>query len=168
MLQRTNEMLLLRQIRPLWSKPRNRILRNALFVDINMRHVCLLIQIVANGVLYVCTNIAGIFTHYPCEVAQRQAFIETRQCIEARISIQRENQQQVQHECIHAIDDLLLLFFIWKTCKLKCKKVNSQNSGVLRMQTLVHRILGKFLLLFRTRRCLHFYERIYVLYTFFI
>jgi len=51
-------------------------------------------QLVANGFLYLCTNIAGIFTHYPCEVAQRQAFIETRQCIEARISIQRENQQQ--------------------------------------------------------------------------
>lgn len=53
------------------------------------------VQIGANGVLYICTNVAGIFTHYPCEVAQRQAFIETRQCIEARISIQRENQQQV-------------------------------------------------------------------------
>ncbi|EFX90212.1 adenylyl cyclase, partial [Daphnia pulex] len=51
-------------------------------------------QILANGVLFLCTNIAGIFTHYPCEVAQRQAFIETRQCIEARINIQRENQQQ--------------------------------------------------------------------------
>jgi hypothetical protein len=49
----------------------------------------------ANGILFLCTNIAGIFTHYPCEVAQRQAFIETRQCIEARINIQRENQQQV-------------------------------------------------------------------------
>jgi hypothetical protein len=53
------------------------------------------LQIVANGILFLCTNIAGIFTHYPCEVAQRQAFIETRQCIEARINIQRENQQQV-------------------------------------------------------------------------
>nr|CAH0106081.1 unnamed protein product [Daphnia galeata] len=51
-------------------------------------------QIMANGILFLCTNIAGIFTHYPCEVAQRQAFIETRQCIEARINIQRENQQQ--------------------------------------------------------------------------
>lgn len=46
--------------------------------------------------LYACTNVAGIFTHYPSEVAQRQAFIETRQCIEARINIQRENQQQVR------------------------------------------------------------------------
>ncbi|XP_057377418.1 adenylate cyclase type 5-like [Daphnia carinata] len=51
-------------------------------------------QIAANGILFLCTNVAGIFTHYPCEVAQRQAFIETRQCIEARINIQRENQQQ--------------------------------------------------------------------------
>ena len=43
----------------------------------------------------MATNIAGILTHYPCEVAQRQAFMETRQCIEARLTTQRENQQQV-------------------------------------------------------------------------
>ncbi|XP_045470841.1 adenylate cyclase type 5 isoform X2 [Harmonia axyridis] len=41
-----------------------------------------------------CGNVAGICTHYPREVAQRKAFLETRQCIEARLKIQRENQQQ--------------------------------------------------------------------------
>ena len=45
----------------------------------------------------MATNIAGILTHYPCEVAQRQAFMETRQCIEARLTTQRENQQQVYY-----------------------------------------------------------------------
>lgn len=43
----------------------------------------------------LCTNLAGVFTHWPREKAQRKAFIETRQCIEARLRTQRENQQQV-------------------------------------------------------------------------
>lgn len=43
----------------------------------------------------ICTNAAGIFTHWPREKAQRKAFLETRQCIEARLKTQRENQQQV-------------------------------------------------------------------------
>ena len=45
--------------------------------------------------LFLCTNLAGVLTHYPSEVAKRQAFMETRQCIEARLITQRENQQQV-------------------------------------------------------------------------
>ena len=80
-----------------------------------------------NTMLFLCTNIAGVLTHYPSEVAKRQvviiiiiikhviiiiiittievhqshhhhpgqAFMETRQCIEARLTTQRENQQQV-------------------------------------------------------------------------
>ena len=38
--------------------------------------------------LFLCTNIAGVLTHYPSEVAKRQAFMETRQCIEARLTTQ--------------------------------------------------------------------------------
>ncbi|XP_065559206.1 adenylate cyclase type 5-like isoform X2 [Artemia franciscana] len=59
------------------------------------REDCIL-QIVANAVIFVCTNFAGMFTHYPSEIAQRKAFLETRQCIESRIHIQRENHQQEQ------------------------------------------------------------------------
>ncbi|XP_077978185.1 adenylate cyclase type 5-like [Glandiceps talaboti] len=51
-------------------------------------------QILANIFIFTCANIAGVFTHYPTEVAQRQAFLETRKCIEARLNSQRENQQQ--------------------------------------------------------------------------
>lgn len=56
--------------------------------------VWIFFQIHANFVLFLATNIAGILTHYPSEIAQRQAFIETRQCIEARLTTQRENTQQ--------------------------------------------------------------------------
>ena len=55
-----------------------------------------LFQILANLFIFVCGNLAGVFTHYPTEAAQRQAFLETRRCIEARLTTQRENQEQVQ------------------------------------------------------------------------
>ncbi|XP_061683903.1 adenylate cyclase type 6-like [Syngnathoides biaculeatus] len=48
----------------------------------------------ANIVIFLCTNMIGICTHYPAEVSQRQAFQETRGYIQARIHLQRENQQQ--------------------------------------------------------------------------
>ncbi|XP_055378499.1 uncharacterized protein LOC129610136 isoform X2 [Condylostylus longicornis] len=51
-------------------------------------------QIASSIFALFCTNFAGIFTHWPREKAQRKAFIETRQCIEARLKTQRENQQQ--------------------------------------------------------------------------
>lgn len=52
-------------------------------------------QISANVLIFLCTNMIGICTHYPAEVSQRQAFQETRGYIQARLYLQRENQQQV-------------------------------------------------------------------------
>ncbi|XP_038116200.1 adenylate cyclase type 6 isoform X1 [Culex quinquefasciatus] len=43
-----------------------------------------------------CTNATGILLHWPKERSQRNAFMETRQCVEARLRIQRENQKQEQ------------------------------------------------------------------------
>ncbi|XP_044141015.1 LOW QUALITY PROTEIN: adenylate cyclase type 6 [Bufo gargarizans] len=51
-------------------------------------------QLSANVLIFLCTNIIGICTHYPAEVSQRQAFQETRGYIQARLHLQRENQQQ--------------------------------------------------------------------------
>ncbi|KAK9407247.1 adenylate cyclase type 6 [Crotalus adamanteus] len=51
-------------------------------------------QLVANALIFLCTNIIGICTHYPAEVSQRQAFRETRGYIQARLHLQRENRQQ--------------------------------------------------------------------------
>lgn len=53
------------------------------------------LQVSANVLIFLCTNIIGICTHYPAEVSQRQAFQETRGYIQARLHLQRENQQQV-------------------------------------------------------------------------
>ncbi|XP_026127310.1 adenylate cyclase type 5-like isoform X1 [Carassius auratus] len=51
-------------------------------------------QLVSNVLIFFCTNIVGVCTHYPAEGSQRQAFQETRECIQARLHSQRENQQQ--------------------------------------------------------------------------
>ncbi|KAM6986299.1 adenylate cyclase type 5 [Aplochiton taeniatus] len=51
-------------------------------------------QVVSNVLIFSCTNIVGVCTHYPAEGSQRQAFQETRECIQARLHSQRENQQQ--------------------------------------------------------------------------
>lgn len=42
----------------------------------------------------IACNAAGMLTHQPRELAQRRAFLETRDCVEARLLTQRENQQQ--------------------------------------------------------------------------
>ncbi|XP_013874863.1 adenylate cyclase type 6 isoform X2 [Austrofundulus limnaeus] len=51
-------------------------------------------QLSANVLIFMCTNMIGICTHYPAEVSQRQAFQETRGYIQARLHLKRENQQQ--------------------------------------------------------------------------
>ncbi|XP_052746735.1 adenylate cyclase type 6 [Bicyclus anynana] len=51
-------------------------------------------QIFCCLVSLMAANIAGILTHHPREQAQRRAFLETRDCVEARLVTQRENQQQ--------------------------------------------------------------------------
>ncbi|XP_067217239.1 adenylate cyclase type 6 isoform X2 [Linepithema humile] len=54
----------------------------------------LLAHLLSSIVVVGGTNVAGALTHHPRELAQRQAFLETRQCVEARLTTQRENQQQ--------------------------------------------------------------------------
>ncbi|KAJ8011407.1 hypothetical protein DPEC_G00057880 [Dallia pectoralis] len=53
-------------------------------------------QVVAQAVLFMCMNTAGIFISYLSDRAQRQAFLETRRCIEARLRLETENQRQVK------------------------------------------------------------------------
>nr|XP_039261121.1 adenylate cyclase type 6-like isoform X1 [Styela clava] len=51
-------------------------------------------EVFADLVIFIGTNIAGVCTRFSAEVAQRKAFAETRDCIEARIKTQKENHQQ--------------------------------------------------------------------------
>ncbi|XP_066479774.1 adenylate cyclase type 8 [Tiliqua scincoides] len=51
-------------------------------------------QTVAQAVLFMCMNTAGTFISYLSDRAQRQAFLETRRCVEARLRLETENQRQ--------------------------------------------------------------------------
>ncbi|XP_047639193.1 adenylate cyclase type 8 isoform X3 [Phacochoerus africanus] len=51
-------------------------------------------QVAAQAVLFMCMNTAGIFISYLSDRAQRQAFLETRRCVEARLRLETENQRQ--------------------------------------------------------------------------
>ncbi|XP_030279379.1 adenylate cyclase type 6-like [Sparus aurata] len=62
--------------------------------QLNQEYKFIFKQISANVLIFLCTNMIGICTHYPAEVSQRQAFQETRGYIQARLHLQRENQQQ--------------------------------------------------------------------------
>ncbi|KAJ8410213.1 hypothetical protein AAFF_G00201940 [Aldrovandia affinis] len=51
-------------------------------------------KVLAKGLLYLGMNTAGLFIHYLSDRAHRQAFLETRRCIEGRLKLERENQRQ--------------------------------------------------------------------------
>lgn len=59
---------------------------------------CFSLQTAAQAVLFMCMNTAGIFISYLSDRAQRQAFLETRRCVEARLRLETENQRQVRPE----------------------------------------------------------------------
>uniref|UniRef100_A0A8B9K985 adenylate cyclase n=1 Tax=Astyanax mexicanus TaxID=7994 RepID=A0A8B9K985_ASTMX len=72
-------------------------------------------QLCAQVLLFVCMNTAGVFISYLADRAQRQAFLETRRCIEARLRLETENQRQVcvcvclcMTHCYHAL--IFILF----------------------------------------------------------
>lgn len=50
--------------------------------------------LLGNLCIFLCANITGVFTKYPTEISQRRAFLETRRCIESRLTIMKENQNQ--------------------------------------------------------------------------
>uniref|UniRef100_W5KGD3 adenylate cyclase n=1 Tax=Astyanax mexicanus TaxID=7994 RepID=W5KGD3_ASTMX len=50
--------------------------------------------LVYNALLYMSMNTAGLFIHYLTDRAQRQAFLETRRCIQGRMKLETENQRQ--------------------------------------------------------------------------
>uniref|UniRef100_A0A3B4D7N1 adenylate cyclase n=1 Tax=Pygocentrus nattereri TaxID=42514 RepID=A0A3B4D7N1_PYGNA len=54
----------------------------------------LLVELLAKGLLYMGMNTAGLFINYLSDRTQRQAFLETRRCIEGRVKLERENQRQ--------------------------------------------------------------------------
>lgn len=53
------------------------------------------LQLSANVVVFLCVNIVGVFMHNLMEHAQRKAFLDTRNCIAARLEMEDENEKLV-------------------------------------------------------------------------
>ncbi|XP_018522647.1 adenylate cyclase type 8 [Lates calcarifer] len=51
-------------------------------------------KMLSKALLYLAMNTAGLFIHYLSDRTQRQAFLETRRCIEGRVRLERENHRQ--------------------------------------------------------------------------
>ncbi|XP_073351647.1 adenylate cyclase type 8-like [Pagrus major] len=51
-------------------------------------------KVLSKALLYLAMNTAGLFIHYLSDRTQRQAFLETRRCIEGRVRLERENRRQ--------------------------------------------------------------------------
>lgn len=50
---------------------------------------------VGNVVVFVCVNVVGALMHSLMENAQRRAFLDTRNCIAARLDMEDENEKLV-------------------------------------------------------------------------
>nr|CAI5841533.1 unnamed protein product [Callosobruchus analis] len=55
---------------------------------------CKIRMIVANALLYICVNFAGMYTKYLTDRSQRKAFLETHRSMEMRYRTQSENDKQ--------------------------------------------------------------------------
>ncbi|XP_014242089.1 Ca(2+)/calmodulin-responsive adenylate cyclase isoform X3 [Cimex lectularius] len=64
---------------------------SAAFVD--QFHHLLWQQVVANLIIFSCANIVGLLLHSLMEHAQRRAFLDTRNCIAARLEMEDENEK---------------------------------------------------------------------------
>ena len=52
-------------------------------------------QVTANLIIFAAVNIAGVYIHDRSEHAQRKAFLDTRNCIAARLDMEDENERLV-------------------------------------------------------------------------
>ena len=59
-------------------------------------------------IVFFCVNVVGVFMHNLMEHAQRKAFLDTRNCIAARLEMEDENEKLVSR--------LLLRQFVVRFC----------------------------------------------------
>ncbi|XP_030767972.1 adenylate cyclase type 8-like isoform X2 [Sitophilus oryzae] len=62
--------------------------------ELQEEDACKIKRIVANIILYICVNFAGMYTKYLTDRSQRKAFLETHRSMETRFRTQVENDKQ--------------------------------------------------------------------------
>ena len=68
-------------------------------------------QIVANCVVSIAVNTAGIWLHQLMETAQRKAFLDTRNCIAAKLQMEDENEKLVGFYSFNSIFNCDLVMY---------------------------------------------------------
>ena len=58
-------------------------------------HRSIVFQLCANGLIFLAVNMVGLFVHNLMEHAQRRTFLDTRNCIAARLEMEEENEKLV-------------------------------------------------------------------------
>lgn len=74
-------------------------------------YTSLCFQLVANAIVFVCVNVAGMFLHNITDRAQRKTFLDTRNCIAARLEIQDENDKLVSRGSLLGVGSGICLYF---------------------------------------------------------
>ena len=60
-------------------------------------------QLAANILVFLAVNLVGLFIHNLTEEGQRRAFLDTRDCIAARLDMEDENEKLVSHILLFTI-----------------------------------------------------------------
>ena len=94
-----------------------------------------LFQLIADVLLFFCTYGIGLWIRISAEISQRKAFLETRQCIETRLNLQKHNLQQV---CTHSVNYMLLVrvlvSHIWWSVIYMFENCGIQNFSIARIK----------------------------------
>lgn len=61
--------------------------------------------------IFACVNLVGLFVHNLMEEAGRKAFLDTRNCINARLEMEDENEKLVSDDGLDCDGDLLIADF---------------------------------------------------------
>ena len=61
-------------------------------------------QLAANILVFLAVNLVGLFIHNLTEEGQRRAFLDTRDCIAARLDMEDENEKLVTSFIHFAVD----------------------------------------------------------------
>ncbi|KAI5090825.1 adenylate cyclase type 8, partial [Silurus meridionalis] len=88
----------------LWAMGAGSLTSTLHFILVTVQHfneVGLLRKVLAKVLLYMSVNTAGLFIHYLIDRAQRQAFLETRRCIEGHMKLEMENKRQARKHIVH-------------------------------------------------------------------
>ena len=86
------------------------------------------LQLTANALVFIAVNIVGIFVHNLMEHAQRRAFLDTRNCIAARIEMEEENEKLER-----LLLSVLVSEFNWKTSHSKVCALNRVNFKMIKL-----------------------------------